>query len=344
MKVPFRVVPILICFVLITLSTVRSEGQTVKDCGNMLLSANKAYESGHFNECIQFCLQKLRSSESFEAYRLMALSYLNLNDIDNTKNSIKHLLRNKPDYRQFPYFDPLPFTKLLAKFDVFPMFEIGAKAGMNVNSIHPIKNFSISGSNATYRSSIGFQAGLTGEYFIKKRASLSLDVLYQGINYQRNASDVSGWKQEYIEKMKFIGLPVSVHIYKKPFKGWQLAGELGILLQILNQTHSNLRVSNEFLNENIQKTVERESARNKFLYSFIAGIFAKHPMGGGQFVVNVNYAYGLNNVVKPGNRWDNLNFIMNSQYVDGDFSFNTVYLNLGWQVPINRMYTVLFRE
>ena len=202
MKVPFRVLSFLICYLLITLS-IRSEGQSVHDCGNVLVSANKTYESGHFNECIQMlepCLQKLMPSETFEAYRLLALSYLNLNDLANTKNSIKQLLRNKPNYRQFPYLDPMPFTKLLAKFDVFPKFEIGAKAGMNVNSIHPIKNLSISGSNATYLSSMGFQAGLTGEFFLKKRVSLSLDVLFQGINYQKNASEVSGWKQEYNEK------------------------------------------------------------------------------------------------------------------------------------------------
>ncbi len=337
--------PTLIAVMFIGLNGVAQEKSN--PCSNSLSTANKEYEAGRFTSCIEIlnpCVSDLANSEVFEAYRLLALCHQALNDEKNTHIGVVNLLRNKPDYRDFPYFDPLDFTKLLVKYDVWPKLELGIIAGINLNSVNPIKNYSLTGSPAEYLPGRGFQAGIVFEYFIRKNISVNTGLLFEGLNYERNAADVSGWKQEYQEKINYFSIPVSGRYYFLERKSLRMAAEIGLQTQLLNGTNSNIILSNNTTSENVQNTIDQSGIRNKTLFYGLAGIALKYKLAGGNVCASVFYAYGFGNVVNADKRYEPLGFIMANQYVDSDFSFNPLYISLGYQMPMARMYAVKLRK
>lgn len=321
--------------------------QKTNPCSNSLTAANKAYEAGHFSQCIEIlkpCIENLSADVRFEAYRLMALSYINQNDNEKTHEATVNLLRYKPDYRDFPYFDPLEFTKLLAKYDVWALLELGVKGGVNFNSVNPIKNYSVTGSPARFNPRTGYQAGVVAEYFFRKNISLDAAFLFEGINYSRTAENVSGWSQEFAEKLNYFNIPLAGRYYFYKWKDLQFAAELGMQMQMFNATSSNIVLKNNATGENVQNTVEQSKQRSSMVYYALAGLAVKYKLGGGNLCFNARYAYGLSNIVNADKRYDNLDFILANQYVDSDISFNPLYISLGYQFPLPGMYVVMLKK
>jgi hypothetical protein len=312
-------------------------------CSDALKEAYLEYEAGRFNaslEILKPCINSLEKERKFEAFRLQALCHLFLKDNKNADAAVVQLLKSNPNYREFPYFDPLSFTKLLSTFDVFPKFELGLKTSININSVNPIKNYSLTGSNAEFLPKAGFQGGVFIEYYLRRTLSLNAEFLYEGLNYSRVANDVLGWKQVYLENMKFWSIPITARCYLKPMKGWILAGELGFQTQFLSSTNSNVILSNNENQSRVQLTANQSEARKKTMFYGLAGASIKHKLAGGTISLNIRYAFGLNNVVNSDKRWSNTAFIFDSQYVDSDMKFNPLYFSVGYQVPIPGKYTV----
>lgn len=316
-------------------------------CGNTLNAANREYEAGRFSQCIEMlnpCLKNLDREVVFEAYRLLSLCYLYMDNEKMAKEAAVSLLRHKPNYKDFPYFDPLDFTKLLARYDVWPKLELGIKVGVNFNSVRPIKNYSVTGSDATFLPETGYQAGVTAEYYLKKKISLNADVLFEGLNYTRTAKNVSGWNQEFKEKLRYFSIPLAGRYYFHNGKTLTMAAELGLQIQILKKTNSDIILANPNTGEKIENTIEQDKQRKKMLVYGLAGLTAKYKLGGGTLSANMRFAFGLNNVVNADKRYDNLDFILANQYVDSDFSFNPLYISLGYQFPIPGLYAVRLKK
>lgn len=308
-----------------------------------LAKANNEYEAGHFQQCIELLkpiVLQLNTEVRFEAYRLMALSYINQNDNINADKAIVNLLSAKPDYRDFPYFDPVEFTRLLTKYKVWPRFELGVKVGLNSNSINPTKNYSITGSAATFKPGIGYQAGMLVEYFFRDQISVNAELMYEGLNYSRSAPNVSGWQQEFTEKLNYFSIPLSARYYMRKWKELQFGAELGFQIQLLNATNSNIVLNNPSTGEHVENTTQQMSQRNSTLYSGLTGLLLKYTLAGGTLCLNTRFALGLSNVVNSEKRYDNLGFILANQYVDSDINFNLVYFSLGYQFPIPHFYQV----
>ncbi|MDP1726255.1 MAG: porin family protein [Bacteroidota bacterium] len=320
-----------------------SAQQKQSTCSGSLTAANKEYEAGRFSQCVEIlkpCIENLSAEVQFEAYRLMALSYINQNENEKTHEAIVNLLRHKPDYRDFPYFDPLEFTKLLAKYDVWALLEMGMKGGMNFNTVRPIKNYSVTGSPAEFSPGTGYQAGFVAEYFFRKNISVDAEFLYEGLNYGRKATNVSGWSQEFTEKLNYFNIPVTGRYYFYRWNALQFAAELGMQMQLFNATNSNIILKNNITGENVQNTIEQSKQRSSTLYYALAGLAVKYKLGGGNLCLNARYAYGFSNIVNADKRYDDLDFILANQYVDSDISFNPLYISLGYQFPLQGLYVV----
>jgi hypothetical protein len=321
--------------------------QTDNSCKDALNLADKEYKAGRINKCIELlnpCIDKLESKVKFEAYRLLALCYLDMNDEKNANNAALNLLRNKPNYREFPFFDPKGFTNLLSKYDVWPQLEFGIKTGINFNSVRLIKNFSVINSDAAFLPQTGYQAGITAEYYIKKNISLNADLLYEGLNYKRTSVNGSVWSQEFTEKLNYFSIPLAIRYYFYKTKTLRFGAELGLQTQILSKTNSDIVLSNSETQEKVENTIEQKNQRNKALFYGLGGLVIKYKLGGGTVSADFRYAFGLSNVVKTSKRYDNLNFILANQYIDSDFSFTPFYITLGYQFAIHKMYSVKLKR
>jgi hypothetical protein len=322
-----------------------SSQQAVNSCNDALNLANKEYEAGRINQCIALlnpCMDKLESKVKFEAWRLLALCYLSLNDEKNANAAAINLLRYKPNYREFPYFDPKELTSLLAKYDVWAQLEPGVKAGLNFNSVRLIKNYSVTNSGATFLPQTGYQAGITAEYYLKKKISVNADLLYEGLKYKRTIGNESAWSQEFTEKLNYFNIPLAGRYYVYNTKTLRLGAELGLQSQILSKTNSDILLYNSATQEKVENTIEQKKQRNNALFYGLGGLVLKYKLGGGSLNVSARYAIGISNVVNAGRRYDNLDFILANQYVDSDFSFNPFYISVGFTIP--KMYTVRLKR
>lgn len=332
-----------ILFVLsFSLIYVPSYGQS-KSIAN-LTNANKEYEEGRFQNCVNLLetdMEVFPEDIRFEAYRLLALSYLNMSDKENTHKNVVRLLNDKPDYIEFPYFDPIEFTLLLGKYQVWPKLELGLKTAININSVNPTKNYSVTGSLATFNPKMGFQAGMVGEYYFAKNISANAEILYEGLKYSRNADDVYGWKQDFEEKLNYFTIPVTGRYYKIDKKNFQLGAELGFQLQFLRAINSSIVMSNQITNEQLINTdAIKSEQRSNVMFSGIAGLVSKHKIADGDLVFNTRFAYGLTNAVNPENRFENIKSILENLYVDSDIKFNLLYFSVGYQFPIPKLNNV----
>jgi len=317
------------------------------DCSVALKNGYASHESGDFKECINIltpCLNSIPKGVVFEAYRLMALSSMNLSETDNAHEYIVKMLNANPSYRDFPFFDPLAFKKLLDKYEIWAKWELGAKWGLVVNGINPIANYSLTNSEASYNSGMGYQIGLSTEYFLRKNISLGADVLFARSNYSRTAEDVSGWEQEYQERMNYLEIPVQCRYYFFQTENLEIGAELGLQTSILSSTTSNITFTSFETNELKQSTYQADNQRNNLLIAGLGGLVAKYQLGGGKLGLNIRYTNGFSNVVDPDTRYDNLVFSFNNQYVDSDFSFNNLAMSLSYSFPIPNLYSVHLAE
>lgn len=317
------------------------------DCNMVLNQANKAYEEGQFTSCIDMlktCIGGLSNESKFEAYRLISLSYLGLNDEKKATEASIMLLKLKPDYLDFPYFDPKEFTRIINKFEVWPRAEVGLMVGLNLNNVHLSKNYAVSNSPSRYVPKLGFQTGLSFEYFLKKQWSMSTGLFVERLSYSKESTNVLGWSQNFKEKMRFIGVPIVARYYFYNKNRLRIAAELGAQMHSLNFTNSYIILNNLETSESFEGSLDQNTQRNKILYYGLAGISLKYKTGDGYLCANIRYGYGLNNVVKSDARYNNMNFILTNMYIDSDFKFTPYYLNFGYQLCIPRWNVVKLRK
>ncbi len=87
-------------------------------CAKNLADAEQRYNTGRFDEAIGLiteCLGKkdISEEEKMKAYRLLGLSYIAKDFLDDARNAVRKLLYMVPNYQPDPVQDPPPFTKLI---------------------------------------------------------------------------------------------------------------------------------------------------------------------------------------------------------------------------------------
>jgi outer membrane biosynthesis protein TonB len=87
-------------------------------CTKNLAEAEKKYNTGRFDEAIVLiteCLgqRDISEEEKMKAYRLLGLSYIAKDFLDDARNAVRKLLYMVPSYEPDPVQDPPPFTRLI---------------------------------------------------------------------------------------------------------------------------------------------------------------------------------------------------------------------------------------
>jgi hypothetical protein len=303
-------------------------------CKDVLYEANKLYEGGQFEAALSVlnnCMGTVEKQFQFEGDRLKVLCYLNVGDIEKAKLAVRQLLLHKPDYKIYPYVDPKELSNLLAQYEVWPQLEVGLKTGLNVNSVAIIKGYSVTQKTSNYLPTLGFQGSLFVEYYVAKKVSVLAGFQYEQLNY-RNQTEDNGWERMYKENLTFYSLPISTRYYWYAHK-LAFGIELGWLGQWLNTGYANSTFQHPTI-EGYQNTLETTPNRTTFNQYATMGSAVKYKIGSGSFGFNIQLAYGLNNIVKPENRYNDLLFNSTNQYIDSDIKFVPLSFQFSYQVPI----------
>ncbi len=224
------------------------------DCERNLLDAKADYNTGNLyaipgklTDCLDAGFSK---AEKVDAYRLLTLTYLNINQNEKAKESLIKLLNIKTDFRVLPNIDPPELYSLYRKIDTDPQYFIGAVVGINYNTIqmqNDRSNSNISIEEGVNTQYIGLRSYQLGAQYIMPLFSnfwLKAEAVYQNQRYAfdqsrptyidvedpENTEDI---KYSYTSRNNGVNISLSARsiidkYYWKPFVEYGLTGRYNI--------------------------------------------------------------------------------------------------------------------
>lgn len=328
-----------------------------KDCAETLKKAQAAYEEGRINEVptiLNECLdvyndQRARTgnfdrNQKLEAYYLLSLTYLYLNEEESAEKILLKLLKLEPEYR-LKNNAPSEFKNLYGNFRVRPVFAFGGKAGGNIMRFNVTKTFSTNNpqsSTETYTSDIGFQVGGAVELPLNKKLGLFLEAYYVGRSYTLTNQLFSYATTTYDETQNWIEVPLGVRYslgdkynFSGHLKPYVFAGvSTGLMLKASTQVIRRDRVNADVQREVTGTSIPVANLRNKLNIFGLLGGGVELKQGRGYLVLDVRYYMGFSNAVNAKNRYNINELIFKYGHIDNDFKTNNIAISLGYMYPI----------
>jgi len=310
-------------------------------CANTLYEANKSYEAGDFAKSVSQLLPCLKSGfhkdQKVEGYRLLALDYIYLNQPQKADTAVKNLLSNDNTYKIFPLYlnDPASLNKIINTYDVTPLLTIGADVGANFANVNLTSNKAVTNSSASYQALIGYQFGVQADYTIWKDLHITASAMRSGLRYEHDFDSVAGWKQQYTEVLTYWHIPVSARYYfLKPNGALRPYVEAGASFDFLSSATANIGNIDNTTGNTSNTSLDATSRRNPENTSILYGVGLTYRAGAGWLTFNARYLLGLSPIVNANNRYNDLDFIFNYNYVDDDFKLNNWQFTVGYVLPV----------
>lgn len=171
-------------FLLILGIAVYAPLQAQSDCEKALIAAENLYQSGQLYDVANKILPCLEIGFNFQekqnAYRLLILTYLNINKEEKAKDTFHKLLKLNPDYVVVKGKDPIELFNLYQQFNVDPVFYVGLRGGITLTQPYILSkrsSSSISGepdSDKAYNPFYGFMIG--GDFAFPLFRNLLLEI------------------------------------------------------------------------------------------------------------------------------------------------------------------------
>lgn len=160
-----------------------SFGQTA--CTQTLRQARAVFDEGRIHELeslLSGCIKNgFSDEERTEAYRLLILSYIYLDETEKADNSMLELLKFNPGFEINSQADPAELINLYNTFRTKPIFFWGLKLGLNTTFVNVIKAYgvhNINNTSASYTNKIGLNFGLLLEKNFGEKLTTRADIQY----------------------------------------------------------------------------------------------------------------------------------------------------------------------
>lgn len=321
-------------FVVFLLMVSPGSASAQKDsCAYYLKSANKNYEGRYYDaaiEEIQLALGEcsLNKEDKVKAHKILALSYLGIDDIEAASEEARRIMKIDPEYEPDKFEDDPDYTALFEKFVSTPVLRFGINAGINRPGINVSKHYSIyhgpdASDFSSYDEEIGFQLGFSAEYLLFKDLWLNSGVQFRTTNYSHIISEVEGSTVDYQEKLSYFELPVSVKytFLKGDLRPYVCAG--GYVSFLTNAISTSRR-------EEINDIVDRIDYRNTFFAGFGGGAGLNYTTRKGMnLFLDVRYTIYPEQLNKEGTRYADEVNVYQYYYIDDDFTMDILQVNAG---------------
>lgn len=349
---------LLFCFVASLAFSVN--GQNTDDLtGAQILRATRAiYDQGRLHELpviLEAAVKRhgskaLSTSEKIEAYKLLILTYIYLEEPQKADAKMTELLRTD-HFFEVSDSDPIEFKSLYNKFRSWPLFRIGFRAGLNQAFINTKTVYSITAEGigkGTYTPSIGFQGVATFEKDLKKflngNFTLAPEIGYakQSFTYKNTGIfHIDSINKDAEANHKILRTVIQANLltqYKLGKSGANfhviLGPSVGYLASSIFQGQFNIESKENITGQKVDNTVNY----NRIMVSVIAGAGVKFKIGGIYLTADARFQYGLMNAVNTKQRykWDTpelRDLATQYSYIDNDFSINQAMFNIGLIYP-----------
>ena len=309
------------------------------DAKDLLFRSNKLYNQGKIEEVIKLLEpvvhgKLLNREQTFDAYRILALSFMYSLNAEKTDYFMKEMLKLRVDYQKYPNIDPTEFTKLINKYVVRPQIYAGISFGGSSYLPKLIKSYAVYKSDQSYERTAGYQYGGYLEYCLNSNMSLSTDVLVNGSSIDHIVNDANGWKQEYREIQKSTMITLFGTGYRKLDRLTNLNIGLGLGMNILTKAKANLIATSGQTDLVLQSTTNTISERNKISPVGLVRLGVDFQTNRGKIGFDLTYVDYFNTTVNSEKRYNNADFIFTNQYVSDDIKLRGMMFNLSYKVPV----------
>ncbi|MFT5513014.1 MAG: hypothetical protein ACI8SE_001414 [Bacteroidia bacterium] len=249
--------------------------QAQTPCYNALLEANKMHDGGLIQDAINlikpcYVNKNLDNNERLEAARLLAICYIDIRNMEAAELYVRDMLDIEPDYQKLPNIDPKDLVLLLDKYEVVDVLNVGLRAGVNLNTVDVLKNYSLDDTPSTYYSRVGLKVGLILNYKLNRISSVVLAPQVSTINYQRDMANVAGSKKSYTEIITTAGFPI-FYRHRMNLKNWQFHIDGGVQYDWIINSYADVQSTNLIDNVITQSSTKTTAFRNRSLYGVTWG-------------------------------------------------------------------------
>jgi hypothetical protein len=351
---------LLLCFVIAG----RSQAQTLTGA-QILRSARSIYDQGRLHELpalLEDALTKDRfqsDNERVEAYKILILTYIYLEEPEKADENMLQLLRTD-HFFALSASDPIEFKNLYRKFRSKPVFSVGAKLGVNQSYASVIGNYYVKAESAgygEYKPELGFQFALVFEKSLMKKGNndetkftLAPELMYatQSFTYNNDHIFLNDYEDQIDENEddkfatdahKTVQTRIQINAlgqYKlgtSKFNPYVTVGpSAGYLMS--SSFEGLLTIEDRF---EVADPVDNAASYKAFNFSVIAGAGAKFKLGSIYLTADLRYQYGLFNVVDESKRYEytseNNYRLFRYGFVNNDFSLSQAMFNIGLIYP-----------
>lgn len=329
--------------------TVGAQVSTNLTGAQILRQARSIYDQGRLHELpvlLERELQglKFNQSEKIEAYKLLILTYIYLEEPVKADETMIALLNTDHFFRVSPS-DPVEFATLYKKFRSRAVYRFGVKAGINNTFINPLKVYYVSAEgakNGVYKSNMGFHGGGVFEYDLgdkgwKKNFALAPELFYSisSVNYSNTQLFDQNFEQktatishDITESRLQLNALVQYKFADDYFKKLVPYASIGPAISyLLNSTLDGSVVFES--RDAISRSVDQTDSFKPINVSVVLSAGARFQIGSVYLVGDIRYQHGLMNVVTNKNRFATPDLM----YANNDFSINQAMINLGLVVP-----------
>lgn len=322
------------------------------DCTTTLQEAQTIYDEGRIHEVeekLKDCLKSgFTSEEKVQALKLMALTYLYMDEPEKADEMILGILEENPLFKPNPAVDPVEFINLYESFRTTPIFRVGIKGGLNYakpnftsgGGVNNLNDLNLRGEN---KLALGYRLGVAFELPLNKKMTLGTELKYVSTSFKmENLSLITDFQGNLVTDNLLITtissyeLPAYLQYKVMDIKSKELYKNSNVFVFLGGSVEYNTGASSIALRNVENNQPVKEANYNldyivKLNYSAILGIGAKIQIGTGYFITDVKYRYGIMEVTDYTNSLNDLQPYYFDHYADyNTYKLTSLTLSVGY--------------
>lgn len=321
-----------------------AQNQTGPTPAQTLRLARATYEQGRLHEIPtqlnEDVISKMNKQDKVEAYKILCLSYIYLEEPEKADEAMLNILRTDPYFEINEAVDPAEFVALYRTFRTRPVYRIGAKLGVNASRPNVVESTSAVdlAEGSAYKFLVGFQFGATADLPINSKLTLHGDLLFQQKKFQLNLEVERGENEigenltnsfEGTESQTWLSLPITVE-YRVLEKNLNPYVSAGVSVDYLLSANINSQRARENETSIEEKTYDFKPQRKNINLSAVAAAGVKLRMAGGYFVAEARFIYGLTQVSSQETAFKNTQYALEQGYADSVYKLTSVVVTVSY--------------
>ena len=336
-----------------------------QDCSANLDQAKLNYREGKLYEIpgmMDGCLgnNELSRQQQVEAYELLSLTYLYIDEPELAEQSYLNLLKADPEYRPDSAVE-VEIEFLSKNFKTTPIFTLyPAKIGSNVSlprliNINGVDN--TNNSNQSYKPLWGVQIGGGADWQITNAWSIGGEAWFHVTQFRfiNQFFDVDSLQID--EQHWSINVPIFLRYTHRINKWYPYAYAGYSFSYLINSTANpnffeitevfvaNGNVEDRITNQDFGRSLNLTAIRNNLNHNILAGLGVKYRFQYRYISLDVRYSLGLNNILDTkaqfdfgagGEQNDIRELTFRYGQVDNDFRLDNLSINFGYVYPLYR--------